>query len=114
MGMRKISLRREIWMRRLGLGLALGACLYFGYFLVFGQNGTIALKRLEAELARDTQEYNTKKAEVERLKARVRALRSDENPDPDLLEEMARERLVYGYEGEVILLRNSGGDGGSR
>jgi cell division protein FtsB len=75
---------------------------YFGYHLVNGDRGLLAMARLE----REVQVANQNLAEAETTKKiwerRVSALRN-QSLDPDMLDERARALLNYARKDDVII-----------
>ncbi len=75
---------------------------YFGYHLVNGDRGLLAMARLE----REVQTANQNLAEAETTKKiwerRVSALRN-QSLDPDMLDERARALLNYARKDDVII-----------
>jgi cell division protein FtsB len=75
---------------------------YFGYHLVNGDRGLLAMARLE----REVQVANQNLAEAETTKKiwerRVSALRN-QSLDPDMLDERARALLNYARKDDVIV-----------
>jgi len=81
---------------------ALSFILYFGFHLVDGRNGILALQAYEErlpELEAQAADLNEKKL---RLEQRIAHLHPD-HVDPDLLDEMVRKQLGYAHEDEKII-----------
>lgn len=81
---------------------ALSFILYFGFHLVDGRNGILALQAYEErlpELEAQAVDLTVKKARLER---RIAQLHPD-HVDPDLLDEMVRKQLGYAHEDEKIV-----------
>lgn len=76
---------------------------YFGYFAVYGARGFMALTTVEGQLT----DANVRLAQVtdrrDRLEHRILLLKSG---DPDLVEELARTKLMDGAPGQVAIPRD--------
>lgn len=82
--------------------MALSFVLYFGYHLIDGRNGILALQAYEErlpELEAQAADLAQKRAKLER---RIAQLHPD-HVDPDLLDEMVRRRLGYAHKDEKIV-----------
>jgi cell division protein FtsB len=77
---------------------------YFGYYAVCGERGYRALDSVRSELHQE----NTKLAQLTeqrmRLEHRINLLKSG---DADLVEELARTKLMDGAPGQVAVPRNA-------
>lgn len=75
---------------------------YFGYYALYGERGYMALNTVRTELT----ERNTKLAQLTeqrtRLEHRIMLLKVG---DPDLVEELARTKLMDGAPGQVAVPR---------
>jgi cell division protein FtsB len=85
--------------------LLIGVCLiaYFGFHAVKGRHGLEARSRLitrAATLERELAGLVTVRARLEREVA----LLAESGPDPDYVEEIARELLGYARPGDLIVL----------
>ena len=79
---------------------------YFGYFAIWGERGVLALHDVQAQLALQRQDLTQAKDARERLQHRVSLLGSG-SVDPDLVEELARDRLMDGAPGQVAVPRDN-------
>ena len=78
--------------------------LYFGYSVIFGERGLIALNGAREDLAMKRQDLSTIRTQREALQHRI-SLLDDKAIDPDLLEEVARGVLLETRPGEVAVPR---------
>lgn len=78
---------------------------YFGYYAVWGERGYVALDATQVKLSEEQGTLNTLTDQRERLEHRI-ALLKGHNPDPDLVEELARSKLMDGAPGQVAIPRN--------
>jgi cell division protein FtsB len=76
---------------------------YFGYYAVYGERGFVALHTVRTQLV----QTNTRLAQLTeqrmRLEHRISLLKSG---DPDLIEELARTKLMDGAPGQVAVPRD--------
>jgi len=76
---------------------------YFGYYAIYGERGYMALTAVQTRLA----DANTRLAlatdQRQRLEHRIALLKSG---DPDLVEELARTKLMDGAPGQVAVPRD--------
>jgi cell division protein FtsB len=76
---------------------------YFGYYAVYGERGVVALHSVRTQLA----DSNVKLAQLTeqrmRLEHRISLLKAG---DPDLVEELARTKLMDGAPGQVAIPRD--------
>lgn len=84
--------------------------VYFGYHLMQGDRGVIALNRLEGEVAEAQTALETLRARREAIEARVDQL-SPPAIDRDLLVERARTVLNLTHPHDVVLFRPDSGGG---
>ena len=92
--------------RALAPATALSFILYFGFHLVDGRNGILALQAYEErlpELEAQAVDLAEKKARLERRLAHLHP----DHVDPDLLDEMSRKHLGYAHENEKIIKLDS-------
>ncbi len=77
---------------------------YFGYYAVWGERGMLALSATEDRLGVERKQL----AQAQDLRARLEhriALMRPGSTDPDLIEELARDRLMIGAPGQVTVRR---------
>jgi cell division protein FtsB len=79
------------------------AILYFGYYLVWGSRGVLALTDAQARLAVAQQQLADVEHDNNRLKHRIELLGSE---DPDIIEEIARDQLLGTTPGQVAVPRD--------
>jgi cell division protein FtsB len=80
------------------------AILYFGYYLIWGTRGLIALADASHELTAKEQQLAILAGERRRLEHRIRLLQSGAE-DPDLVEELAREQMLGSTPGQIAVPR---------
>jgi len=76
---------------------------YFGYYTVYGQRGTLALHATEMRLAAANGQLAQLSDRRQRLEHRIALLKAG---DPDLIEELARTKLMDGAPGQVAVPRD--------
>lgn len=79
---------------------------YFGGYAVWGERGILALEDSQAHLALQQQELAQLQQERTRLEHRIQ-LMNQANPDPDLVEELARTELMDGAPNQVAVSRKA-------
>lgn len=79
------------------------AIAYFGYYLVWGTRGLLALTDTQARLAVAQQQLADVERDNDRLKHRIQLLGSE---DPDIIEEIARDQLLGTTPGQVAVPRD--------
>lgn len=98
--------RRSVLRQSLVLLFCLGLTSYFAYHIVYGRHGLLARQSLVERAS--LLEFEMKSLEA--VRARLRrdvTLLAPELPDPDIVEETAREMLGFVHaEDKVITLRN--------
>lgn len=82
------------------------AILYFGYYTIWGTRGLLALNDTNAHLAIRTEQLAALKVERAHLERRIKLLEPG-SVDPDLLEEVAREQLLEGAQGQIVVPRKN-------
>jgi cell division protein FtsB len=83
--------------------IALGLAAYFGYHTIQGRHGLEARSRLiERASVLDT-EIRALEAVRSRIDREI-ALLSESNPDPDFIDEIARDMLGFAKPGERIIV----------
>ncbi|HJW41723.1 MAG TPA: septum formation initiator family protein [Rhizomicrobium sp.] len=75
---------------------------YFGYYAIWGERGLLALSDTKASLGVAQQQLADAQSKRLRLEHRIALMRAT---DPDLVEELARSRLMIGGPGEVAVSR---------
>lgn len=80
------------------------AIFYFGYYLVWGTRGLIALADVSHRLSAQEQQLATLVAQRSRLEHRIKLLQSGAE-DPDLVEELAREQMLGSTPGQIAVPR---------
>ena len=82
--------------------LAVSFILYFGFHLVDGRNGILALQAYEDRLPELEAQADDLSQQRQKLEKRIAQLHPD-HVDPDLLEELVRSRLGYVHPDEKIV-----------
>src|ERR1700761_9169605 len=75
---------------------------YFGAYAIWGNRGILALEDTQAQLGIKQQQLAELQANRQRLEHRIALMAQD---DPDLVEELARTRLMDGAPNQVALPR---------
>ena len=76
---------------------------YFGAYAIWGNRGVLALEDTQAQLGIRQQQLAELTASRQRLEHRIVLMEKD---DPDLVEELARTRLMDGAPNQVALPRH--------
>jgi cell division protein FtsB len=76
---------------------------YFGAYAIWGNRGILALEDTQAQLGIKQQQLAELQASRQRLEHRIALMAQD---DPDLVEELARTRLMDGAPNQVALPRH--------
>src|ERR1700761_5954504 len=79
---------------------------YFGAYAVWGERGVLALEDTKAQLGTAQAQLAQLSESRARLEHRI-ALMEQGTPDPDLVEELARTRLMDGAPGQVAVSRDA-------
>lgn len=79
---------------------------YFASHGIWGERGVLALEEARAHLSLRQQELAGLTQTRERLEHRI-ALMDQANPDPDLVEELARTQLMDGAPNQVAVSRQA-------
>ncbi len=79
------------------------AVLYFGYYLVWGTRGLLALTDVQARLAMEQQQLADVQHDNSKLERRIKLLGSE---DADIIEEIARDQLLGATPGQVAVPRD--------
>ena len=77
---------------------------YFGAYAIWGNRGVLALEDTQAQLGIQQQQLAQIQENRARLQHRIALM--ENNPDPDLVEELARTRLMDGAPNQVALPRS--------
>ena len=80
------------------------AILYFGYYLIWGTRGLIALADVSHRLSVNQQQLATLAGRRSRLEHRIKLLQNGAE-DPDLVEELAREQMIGSTPGQIAVPR---------
>ena len=76
---------------------------YFGYYAIYGERGYIALTAVQNKLTEAGVSIGALTDQRQRLEHRIALLKSG---DPDLVEELARTKLMDGAPGQVAIPRD--------
>ncbi|MBL4690485.1 MAG: septum formation initiator family protein [Rhodospirillales bacterium] len=76
---------------------------YFGFHVVNGDRGLLALLKIKQRVAAAKQTLETSRAERQSMERRVSLLEPG-SLDPDMLEERARLMLNYGHVDDIVIL----------
>jgi cell division protein FtsB len=82
--------------------LCAAAVAYYGYYLVWGNRGLIALTSAQARLAVAQDQLADVQQDEGRLKHRIQLLNAR---DPDIIQEIARDQLLGTTAGQVAVPR---------
>jgi cell division protein FtsB len=82
--------------------ISLSVVSYFGAYAIWGNRGILALEDTQAELGIRQQQLAELVANRQSLEHRIALMAQD---DPDLVEELARTRLMDGAPNQVALPR---------
>jgi len=83
------------------------ACIvYFGYYTLCGPRGLLALYNTNAQLAVRNEQLQALTGQRDRLARRI-GLLSGPNPDPDLIQEIARDQMIGSANGQVDVPRSA-------
>ncbi len=77
-------------------------CVYFTNDIIHGKRGLIAQIKLRDELTELNVELEEQQVEIQKIKTKLSQLSVD-NLDLDLLDELARKKLVFIHHEEVII-----------
>jgi cell division protein FtsB len=79
---------------------------YFGGYAIWGERGVLALEDTQAQLGTAQDQLAQLTEHRARLKHRI-GLMEQGTPDPDLVEELARTRLMDGAPNQVAVSRDA-------
>jgi cell division protein FtsB len=85
--------------------ITLAVVSYFGAYAIWGNRGVLALEDTEARLGIQQQQLSQLQDNRARLEHRIALL--ENNPDPDLVEELARGQLMDGAPNQVAVPRSA-------
>ena len=88
--------------RLAGLGLSL-LVLYFAYHAFAGESGLGNWSDMQAEISEKQKILASLETELAHLRRDISRL-TPGSIDPDLMEQLAREKLAFVYPGELILI----------
>ncbi|MCP5411187.1 MAG: septum formation initiator family protein [Alphaproteobacteria bacterium] len=77
---------------------------YFGAYTIWGERGILVLEDTSANLALRQQQLAELRENRDRLQHRIH-LMEEANPDPDMVEELARTQLMDGAPNQVAIPR---------
>ena len=78
---------------------------YFGAYAIWGARGILALEDTQAKLGIQQEKLAELQANRARLEHRIALMTN--NPDPDLVEELARTQLMDGAPNQVAIPRKN-------
>ena len=84
--------------------IAIAVVTYFGAYTIWGERGILVLEDTQAKLELRQQKLAALQEDRDRLRHRIH-LMEEANPDPDLVEELARTQLMDGAPGQVAIPR---------
>jgi cell division protein FtsB len=76
---------------------------YFGAYTIWGNRGVLALEDIQAQLGIQQEQLAALQDARARLEHRIALM--ENNPDPDLVEELARGQLMDGAPNQVAVPR---------
>ena len=77
---------------------------YFGVYTIWGERGVLVLEDTQADLGLRQQQLAQLQESRARLQHRIH-LMEEGNPDPDMVEELARTQLMDGAPNQVAIPR---------
>jgi cell division protein FtsB len=86
--------------------ISLAVVAYFGYYAIWGERGMLALSDVQARLGVQKELLAQAQDKRSRLEHRIALMRPG-SADTDLIEELARSRLMLGAPNEVAVSRPS-------
>jgi cell division protein FtsB len=86
--------------------ISVAVVAYFGYYAIWGERGMLALSDTQAKLGVQQERLAQAVDARKRLQHRI-DLMNPANPDPDLVQELAHDRLMIGAANEVSVARQS-------
>lgn len=96
------SILRALWW--LSVPALLSTTAYFGYHGLYGERGYVVLTNAKAELAQSQMRLAELVERHKRLQHRIDLLKAG---DPDLVEELARTKLMDGAPGQIAVPRSA-------
>ena len=79
---------------------------YFGSYAIWGERGLLVLEDAQAKLGIQQEKLAQLTSERDRLAHRIQLMENG-HPDPDLVEELARGKLMDGAPNQVAVPRNT-------
>ena len=101
MRVRRSVVRIFAWMVLPAVSAAVAS--YFGYYAIYGERGTMALAAVQTRLDQADEQLAQLSDRHGRLQHRIDLLKAG---DPDLVEELARIKLMDGAPGQVAVPRD--------
>ena len=86
--------------------IAVAVVTYFGAYTIWGERGILVLESSQASLDMRQQQLAELRGDRGRLEHRIHLMEQN-NPDPDLVEELARTQLMDGAPNQVAIARNA-------
>jgi cell division protein FtsB len=83
--------------------ISLAVVSYFGAYAIWGNRGILALEDIQAQLGIQQQQLSQIQDSRSRLEHRITLMEKD--PDPDMVEELARGQLMDGAPNQVAVPR---------
>lgn len=84
--------------------ITLAVVAYFGAYAIWGNRGVLALEDTQARLGIQQEQLAQLQDSHAKLQHRISLM--ENNPDPDLVEELARGQLMDGAPNQVAVPRN--------
>ena len=84
--------------------ITLAVVAYFGAYTIWGNRGVLSLEDTQAQLG--IQQQQLAQLQDSRTKLQHRIALMENNPDPDLVEELARGQLMDGAPNQVAVPRS--------
>jgi len=85
--------------------ICIAVTCYFTYYAIWGERGVLVLQDTQVKLAAADSRLDRVIDERKRLEHRINLLK-DGNPDPDLIEELARTQLMTGAPNQLAVPRD--------
>jgi cell division protein FtsB len=99
----RVSLKvRRFFMSAILPTISAAVIFYFGYNVIWGERGLLALERAQAQLSVAQNQLFQIDGDRSRLEHRIALIKAG---DPDLVEELARNELMDGAPGQVAVPR---------
>jgi cell division protein FtsB len=91
----------RLWSSAIPVGLGV-LCFYFAFYLFFGPNGFVAMRRVDAQLASSRAELDILTEKHTKIAADIGLMRPD-GLDPDMADEQVRRTLGYVQPDEIVI-----------